>query len=197
MATALTQPRQMVSNEIRLTATPQTIAFKYIEGREVHSTFPGGRAMFTATDGRKLFLNGDNASELEHGLLDAEVRAGEPCNVSRVQHTRGGGFSIRVERITPEPAPPASAHSWQGNAPAVVPGGWTSSNQTQANTPAPPPVELPEMPNAMAEAFFAAIDAIRHAQEYARKSGAGLTFSEESVRAAAISIYIQNAKGGR
>jgi hypothetical protein len=196
MATAFAQPRQMVSSEIKLTATPQMIALKYIEGREVHSEFPGGRAMFTAIDGRKLFLNGDDASELEHALLEAEIRAGESFEASRVRHTRGGGFSIRVQRIAPpQPAPPASAHSWQGHAPAVVPNG--QSNQTQANTSALSPVEIPEKPNAMAEAFFQAIDAIRAAQQYAHRAGAGLTFSEESVRAAAISIYIQHSKGGR
>jgi hypothetical protein len=190
--------------EIKLDINPQVFALRWIEGKSVQSRFPGGRVMFSASDGRKLFLNDEEASELEHGLRELDIRANELFRAQRISHTRGGGFSIRVERTAPPvAAPAASAYSLQGHALApapIEPNNRPNNSRDQANTPAPPapPTSAPaESPNPMAQAFVEAIDAIRYAQQYAQRAGAGLTFSEESVRAAAISIYIQTSKGGR
>jgi hypothetical protein len=49
----------------------------------------------------------------------------------------------------------------------------------------------------MMAAMCSAVDAILETQAYATRKGLGLTFSEESVRAIGLSIYITNCKGGR
>ena len=86
-------------DEIKLSAAPQIFALKYVTGKDVLSKFPGGRVMFSAIDGRKLFLNDEDANEFEHGLADQQIRPGELIAASRVSHGRGGGFAIRVERV--------------------------------------------------------------------------------------------------
>ena len=85
-------------NEIKLGA-PQVFALKFTTGKAVASRFPGGRAMFTAIDERKIFLNDEETSEFEHELLDKRIQPGEFICVSRVTHGRGGGHAIRVERV--------------------------------------------------------------------------------------------------
>lgn len=49
----------------------------------------------------------------------------------------------------------------------------------------------------MCAAMMAAVDAVIETQAYAARKGLGLTFSEESVRAVGLSIYISSCKGGR
>jgi hypothetical protein len=190
-----------LAEDLKLGAVPQAFALKWIEGRSVASRYPGGRVMYTATSGAKLFLSDEEASEFEHALVEQAVRPGDAIRVSRITHVRGGGFSIRVERDTPQAAPAASAHSWQGNAPATP--APTTNNVPQGNTPAPPAPAAPpaivpgEIPSAMAEAMFEAVDAIIETQRYAAARGLGVTFSEESVRAIGLSIYIRKQHGGR
>jgi hypothetical protein len=85
------------SDQIKLGPRPEIFALKFLTGKDVQSSFPGGRVMFTAVDGRKIFLNDEDANELEHALADQQIRSGQEIAVSRIQHGRGGGFAIRVE----------------------------------------------------------------------------------------------------
>ena len=65
--------------------------------------YPGGRVMFTAIDDRKLFLSDEDASEFEHALAEQGIGPADFMRVTKVEHGgRGGGFSIRVERIEDE-----------------------------------------------------------------------------------------------
>jgi len=49
---------------------------------------------------------------------------------------------------------------------------------------------------AMCAAMCAALDAVMETEAYANRRSRGLTFSEESVRAIGLSIYIGNQRGG-
>jgi len=48
----------------------------------------------------------------------------------------------------------------------------------------------------MMAAMCSAVDAILETQAYATRRGLGLTFSEESVRAIGLSIYIDQCRNG-
>jgi hypothetical protein len=196
MATA-TATMSRISEDIKLDETPQIIALRYMEGKAVPSRFPGGRAMFTTFDERKLFLNDDETSQLEHALAEQGIRPGEHIEVSRISHGRGGGFSIRVQRGSSSRAQGASVQAGPHNTPAPA----YSNNQHQSpqrNTPEPAAPASPSA-TAMRTALCDAVDAIIDAQAYATRRGLGVTFSEESVRAIGLSIYIgiqQAQRGG-
>jgi hypothetical protein len=98
MATAARAPHY-IDNEIKLSPTPQLLSLRFTTGKPVQSKFPGGRNMFTTVDERKIFLNDEETSEFEHLLLDKGIQPVDFIRVSRVSHGRGGGFSIRVERV--------------------------------------------------------------------------------------------------
>ena len=49
----------------------------------------------------------------------------------------------------------------------------------------------------MCSAMCSALDAALETQAYAQRKGLGLTFSEESVRAIGLSIYISACQGRR
>jgi hypothetical protein len=194
MATA-TMPATMprIGDEIKLDDAPQVFALRYMEGKQVPSRFPGGRAMFTAFDNRKLFLNDDETSQLEHALAEQGIRPGEHIEVSRISHGRGGGFSIRIQRVMSERAQGASVSAWQHNTPTPA-----YSNQHQSPQRSTPEPAAPASPSAtaMRTALCDAVDAIIEAQAYATRRGLGVTFSEESVRAIGLSIYIGSQRGG-
>src|SRR5438309_5961644 len=101
MASAYQGPRRVEDHKINLSETPQVFALKKpSDGRPVGEY---GSVMYTATDDRKLFVVKDDASDFHHAMIDMQIQPGEPIRVSRVQHGRGGGFAIRVERAAPEP----------------------------------------------------------------------------------------------
>jgi hypothetical protein len=196
MATAIRAPRQ---DEIKLeTNRPQTFALKFATGKEVGQW---GNVMFTAVDERRLFLNTEDANEFEHALVDLNYQPAEFIRVTRTKHgsARGGGFSIRVERVedTAGAAPscevPAPSREEALLAKSVE---MARQNGAQAFHAAQPAAADPDLPvitpasAAMTAAMRAAVDAIIETQAYAQRRGLGVTFSEESVRAIGLSIYI-------
>lgn len=213
MASA-TMPR--VGDEIRLEyGISQVFCLKFITGKAVQSRFPGGRCMFTAVDDRKLFLDDEETGDLERGCRDLGIRAGEDfIRVTKVRYPRGGGHAIRVERVD-EPDDPGTL-SVPRRPPAAAPRETIAEKLERSvriareqgaaafitqppRPPAAPPVatEAP-MPAAadMIAAMQAAVDAIVETQAYAQRRGLGVTFSEESVRAIGLSIYIGAQRAG-
>jgi hypothetical protein len=96
-------------NEIDLkTAVSQTFALK--SPSRPKSVGQYGRMMWTAVDERKVFLSEEDASEFHQELIRLQVQPAEFIRVTRVKHgsARGGGFSIRVERVEDNPDDPPS-----------------------------------------------------------------------------------------
>ena len=119
MAATAISPRG--DDQIKLTGGPVVFALRFMTGKDVQSKFPGGRVMFTAVDERKLFLNDEEANEFEHALLDLGIQPAEFIRVTRVTHGRGGGFSIRVERVEDDPDPAPAPTRRHGPARAEAP----------------------------------------------------------------------------
>jgi hypothetical protein len=226
VATSWARPQLAGSNEIKLEyGVAQVFALKFINGKNLgDSKFPPflPRVLFTAIDDRKLFLDTEDAGEFEHALLDLRVQPADFISVTKIKHPRGGGHSIRVELVEDEPdtrAPePPAARSRRDPAPAppsrieaqlersVELARTHGASAFRNPPPAPPPPPPAEPASAalfagdaasMLAAMCAAVDAIVETQAYAQRRGLGVTFSEESVRAIGLSIYIGNQRAGR
>ena len=236
MATA-TMPR--TGNEIKLEyGVAQKFALKYVTGKNCgEAKFPpfGPRVMFTAIDERKLWLGAEEASELEHALLDLAIQPADFIRVTKIKHPRGGGSSLRVERVSDADSADSGNHP-DTRHPARMPAAPPPPSRIEAQleksvelarergpaafqrTPArisPDPAPAPAVPSTnnsdhtataaifttdaapMLAAMCAAVDAIVETQAYAQRRGLGVTFSEESVRAIGLSIYIGNQRGTR
>lgn len=209
------------SDEIKLGPAPQVFALKLTTGRSVNSKFPGGRVMFIAVDERRLFLNDEDANQFEHAMLDTRIQPAEFMRVSRVQHGRGGGFAIRVERIEDELPAAVSTRSLP-DAPsrleaqleksvemARIHGPAAFAAQPKSRGTAPPPrsaapvqeshhpdnTARPDSPPFLSE-YKMAIETLIAARSYAQSQGLAIEIRCEDVRCLAATFII-NASGGR
>jgi hypothetical protein len=221
MATVQTRPYLAGSADIKLEyGVAQTFALKFASGKSIESRFPGGRVMFTAIDDRKLFLNDEDASDLERGMRELGIGVADFARVTKIRHARGGGHSIRVERAAADDAPAWVRDilpAWVRDA-ATAPAsrlesdlersvemarthGAAAFHSRPAEAPAAPvfPVGTAEAPartasHQLMSAFCAAIDAVSAAQTYANGKGLHVTFTSEDIRCVAISAFIQAEK---
>jgi hypothetical protein len=197
---------------------PVELALKFTTGKEV-GTF--GNVMFSLTTDQRFFLPADEASELEHQLADLAIRAGERFRLTRVKHgtARGGGFSIRAERLGPVGGaePPATdlrlvrqleqsiaIAQTKAGAPGAT-GTPERTVQQNHSTARPEPSAAPSddrtaakgtMTKLLEGALVASIDAYITAGQYAKAKGFAVEFTSEDVRCAAISMLIQYWKDG-
>jgi hypothetical protein len=215
------------SNDIKLEyGVPQIFALKFTTGKNVESRFPGGRVMFTAIDDRKLFLDDEDANDFERSLNELRIGPADFIQVTKIRHARGGGHSIRVEAVDDsdgrEPATETqlerqltrsieaqrekrSAGNPEAGRPAPRHSQSTSTNYQEKNNgnntvgPQPNgPTVITPAAALLCGAFMAAIEALHEARQYSQRSGFGdIVFTSEDLRACALSVYINQAKGGR
>ena len=187
---------------------PETFGLKFLEPKVFDGQF-GPRAMFTTTDDgygeRKVWMDHEDASNLVIELRRLGVNVGEPIRVTKVKHQRGGGHGYLVERATPAAAP-ADAPAWVTQEAPPAPPSRIEAQLAQSvqmvrehgpqvfrqPTAAPAPAD-----NALMAALKTAIDAVAEATVYASRKGMTLAFGAEDIRACALTLYIQSAKGGR
>ncbi|HEX4275845.1 MAG TPA: hypothetical protein VHZ74_10840 [Bryobacteraceae bacterium] len=168
------------------TNIPEIISLKFAEGKLKPSTLPNTPpdVMFTLVDGRTMYLPTSAAEEIYRHRIQPQT----PVQVCKRQ---GGKFEITPMRAE------ASAPSWQSNAPAPVqPAASTTNERAQVSTNSTPNALNPASIE-MCAAMCSALDAVMEAEAYAARRGRGLTFSEESVRAIGLSIFIGNQRGAR
>jgi hypothetical protein len=221
MATTQTRPYVAGSDQIKLEyGVPQIACFKWLEGKSVPSQF-GERAMFTAIDSRKLFVDGEDASDIERGMRELAIRPGEDfVRLTKIRHARGGGHSIRVERVedtgdtrepawvrdaAPAPRQPTREEALLEKSLELARERGAAAFQRTPSRISPDPAPAPAVPSTnngdhsvrahqLKGSFLAAIDAIAEAQKYADAQGLKVTFTSDDVRAAAISVFIQAEK---
>jgi hypothetical protein len=214
MATAMHVAR--AGDEIKLEyGQPEVFALKFTTGKNVQGRF-GPRVLFTAVDERKLWLDAEDGSDLERGMRDLDIQPAEFVRVTKIRHPRGGGHSIRVERVEDDPRdrqPPSRLEqdlerSLARFTPEAAPARTEAAPRYQEKTESGTHIQASQQTNGspvltaasakMCSAMCAAVDAILETQAYATRRGLGLTFSEESVRAIGLSIYIgAQREGGR
>lgn len=191
---------------------PVEVALKYPTGKNVQGNY-GEQALFTCTDSRVFYLDPEPASDIERRIGELGIKTGEPFRLTKIKHARGGGCSFRVDRVANETdlertltrsiaaqknrrevsvpfreqMPPAAIEpsAERVTAQRVI--------QPEGNHNAPPVTRS----GAMMAAMCAAVDAVLETQAYATRKGLGVTFSEESIRAIGLSIYISTCKEGR
>jgi hypothetical protein len=199
---------------------PQIFCPKFVEGKSVHSNYEEGRQMFTAVDGRKVFVNDDEARTLVEGMRYHQIRPGEDFVRVTKRKTRGGAQFLQVERAeddpdesgtlpVPAPPPPRAPRTPAAAKPAY--GGSLEAKLTDSVriarehgaaafiTPKqdePQRIELTPAAVAITAALCAAVDAALEAQAYAVRRGLELRFTEESIRCIGATIFI-NQQGAK
>jgi hypothetical protein len=177
----------------------EVVALKFDEGKNVEGKF-GPQVAFSTIDDRMFYLDPTPADDVETELRKFGIKAGTPFKLTKVKTSHGGS------RFTVEPIAARGdegGHNVPGRArySAPAPGYWdVEIPPTPAAQPvaAPAPAAQPSTSAVcMMAAMCAAVDAVIETQAYATRRGLGVTFSEESVRAIGLSIYISNCKGGR
>jgi hypothetical protein len=192
---------------------------KAAQGRAVSGLY-GPRFMFTAVDGRKAFVDGDEASALEEAMRKYRIRPGEDfITVTKIKHGRSSFLKIEPadEPGLADDEPPAPVSAPRGPR-RPAPSGSTYGPNLEAKLaqsvelarqhgPAafisPRQVDqaeqLREITTAHAKllaALMCAVDCALEAQNYAASRGAEIHFSEESIRCMAATLFI-NEQGGR
>jgi len=162
---------------------PEIIALKFAQGKPVRSQITGeSQVLLTLTDGRPWYVS----TFIADRLREAGIEAREQIEVTKVG--RGPDDWAIV---------PLTAHPGEGSAPSAPAAIAQTSQQVP---PAPPePDQTRKLSGAalcMMSAMCAAVDAIVETRAYATRRGIGLTFSEESVRAIGLSIYIAACRDG-
>jgi hypothetical protein len=220
MATAINSPARAGDIDIN-SGEPQVFALKQPQnGREVGEY---GSIMYSAVDGRKLFVRKDEASDFHHAMVDMQIQPAEFIRCTRVRHGgRGGGFSIRVERVPAEPTgrdrdyTPELRQSIEmaretraANTREAAPQKATSQYQKSDGTQSAASNATQQQSNGtsaagglgklLAGALCASIDAYKVTAEYAESKGVAFDFNAEDVRTSASVLLIEYFKreGGR
>jgi hypothetical protein len=164
---------------------PEVVALKFDDGVEAQGRF-GPQMSFTTTDDRMFYVDLKPANDMMASLRHYGIERGTPFKLTKIT---AGNWKVepyqsdtnghRAPAAPPPVAPPAPPSPPAATAAGGAPSGLKSDAAC------------------MMAAMCSAVDAILETQAYATRKGLGLTFSEESVRAIGLSIYISNCKGGR
>jgi hypothetical protein len=117
MATAISAPRGELKLEY---GRPEVVTFKFVQARNFEGQY-GARGLFTLGDERKLWLDAEDASDVERALRDQDVCAlRDYVRLTKVKMPRGGGHAIRAERVqeTPRETRYDNAPEWVDAPPA-------------------------------------------------------------------------------
>jgi hypothetical protein len=209
MATAMNRAPRV--DEIKLeTNVPQTFALKFATGKAVGQW---GNIMFTAVDERRLFLNTEDASEFNQGLLAIGYQPADFIRVTRVKHgtAKGGGFAIRVERVRDELRTDRDyTRDLERSIASAEANKRLGAERARAlrpvATPEPPTgnTEVQQQPGGgrgpmsklLAGALIASIDAYTVAADYAKSKGLPIVFGSEDIRCSANSMLIEFWRNG-
>ncbi|HEX4138385.1 MAG TPA: hypothetical protein VHY84_27490 [Bryobacteraceae bacterium] len=176
----------MASSILRLSGievgTSQVIALVNPAGRIKESRLPDkpNDVEFTLADGRIAYFPIFVADKIR----EAGVQARVPFELTRLS-----AHQVRVRNIgvSRDYSPELEASIAQ--APAAAPAN-TRPAAAQSNP------KMSAAATCMMSSMCAAVDAVIETQSYAARVGLGLTFSEESVRAIGLSIYIDSCRNG-
>ena len=211
---ATTRPYLAGNADIKLEyGVAQTFALKYVTGKNCgEAKFPpfGPRVMFTSIDERKLWLGAEDASDFEHALLDLGIQPADFIRVTKIKHPRGGGSSLRVERVADEgdAREPSREEALLEKSVELARERGAAAFHRAPSRISPDPAPAPAVPSTnnsdhtpkptaahqLMSSFQAAIEAISEAQAYCDRKGLKVTFTSEDVRATAISCFIQAEK---
>ncbi len=170
------------------TNVPQVITLKYDDGKDVEGRY-GDEVYFTLQDGKAAYL----PPIIREKFAAAGVRRGMPVQITKKEVKTGNRKSIQwqVERVGAGASPSKVA------APASVPQQTIQPpTERQAQATTHDTIGGPALMH-LKQALAAAITAAQGAENYAKERNFAVRFTSEDVRAMALTLFIQFAKGGR
>jgi hypothetical protein len=173
---------------------PMALMLRSTEPKQAKDNGFGAAMMFSSSAG-PIYVDPDIARQIIDQLRELAVKPNELIRIVKIK-TSHGGHRWHVERPDPARNPQALLET----VPAAAPDSGNRADQQGKNNSTEEqdgktaqsngtPVITPQSAK-MCAAFMAAVDAIIEVQAYATRRGLGLTFSEESVRAIGLTIYI-------
>ena len=171
--------------------------------------------MYTAIDDRKFFVVKDEASDFHHTMIALAIQPAEFIRVTRIKHGgRGGGFSLRVERVedAPElvpqpepqyvrqpqrqyPAPPSRTEALLEKSVEMArtqgPGSFRTEPRTVEETAQP----ISPAAVRLCSTMCVLIDALAEGRAFAQRRGIDLT--NEDLRCLVTTAFIQDSRGAR
>lgn len=174
------------------------------EGQEREGKY-GIDYQYTCNDDQAVMWLPKDARDM---IVRSGAQAGDLLQIVKTLHGRQSVYSIQVlppptmRNYRVEPAtPPLRTNGYANGAPHTntieMPRELPAPAAVPATAaPAPPPQHRPGAQQ-LQGAICAAIDAAMGSEDYARNKGRALTFSEESIRAFALTLLIGEQKAGR
>jgi hypothetical protein len=184
---------------------PQVFALKFLTAKGFDGSF-GPRGLFTAADEgfgeRKIWLDAEDASDIEREIRALGIRTGEPIRVTKIRQPRGGGHSFRVERPSGSgsgsaaPARPSREEMLLEQSVAIARTEGPQAFRHNAHVMPSPPAEAPAPPiNAkFLAAYMVSVDVLLETRAYAQRKGLALDIRCEDVRALAATLVIDQQK---
>lgn len=185
---------------------PQIVAIAAIPGRLVPSEFGPSEVLFSLVDGRPWYVPQVIADE----IYAIGVRPRQQIEVTAVGKKKTEVQIAIVQERLPQrarerdytPELEQSLRNVNGPEPywadtsSPIPAQTATATTGTPNGNPPPPSKTTAAAACMMASMCSAVDAIIEVQAYATRKGIGLTFSEESVRAIGLSIYIDACRHG-
>jgi hypothetical protein len=162
------------------------VAIAAVPGRLVPSGFGPTEVVFDLTDGRPWYVPQVIADEIYAAGIQARQQIEVTATGRKKTEVRIVPVQARIPQRVPERVPERD----------YTPELERSLHQVAAQQPSPAPSKTTAAAACMMASMCSAVDAIIEVQAYATRKGMGLTFSEESVRAIGLSIYIDACRNG-
>jgi hypothetical protein len=166
----------------------EIIALKFDSGKNVTNKF-GEQVQYSTVDDRIFWLDPDPAGDVERGLQELGIRAGQEFRLTKVKTSHGGSRFV-VER-QPEARRDAGGHNVPARSDAYA------APVAASYAAATPSAQTPITPASMkfCAAMMSMVDAMRETKAYAQRCG--IDMSTEDLRCLAVTAFINDSKGGR
>ncbi len=184
------------SNEVKLAyGVPEIVAFKFLTAKAFAGSF-GDRALFTLADERRMWLDAEDGSDIERALRELGVTPGDAVKLTKIRHARGGGHSIRVERVNDQP--PTALEAQLAASVDLARRHGAAAFSVRPAQPEPAVVAAPDaqafapLAVKLCSTMCALIDSMTEAKTYAQRRGIDLT--NEDLRCLAATAFIQETR---
>lgn len=164
---------------------PIALMLRATEPRQAPDNGFGPAMMFSSSAG-PIYLDPDAAREIIDQLHQLAVRPNELIRIAKIK-TSHGGHRWHVERPDPARDPQRLVET---AAPDSTAARIRENHNPQEKADTALPSSITPVITPRSAKMCSAVDAILEVQSYAARRGLGVTFSEESVRAIGLTIYI-------
>ena len=174
---------------------PVTATLAYADGLKVQGRF-GDQVMYSLTDERVMYV----PPFVRDKLVEVGIRQNEPFVICRAERREGNRrFVDWVVQPNGSAASPQSTTAHADTSGSPVDGDTVARVKANGNgngKPTSAPASSGNAETTLRAALTASIDAALVAEQYASAHGLSIRFGSEDLRAMALSLFIQHARGG-